>query len=381
MRAFLWADEMADLKNVPIFRVGKWNGMEFTADDLDDMVANFELLADAQKVPLKLGHDRPTKEQLASAPDGQPALGWVQNLRRIGNDLVADFVNVPKVMKEAISKKLYRTLSIELLMGVKRGEKVLRHVLDAVALLGADQPAVHSLGDLDRYLAGRSVAFDDAGHRLVFETIAGKHQSNSEGVQMDEKQVQAMIDKALSAQSKKHDEEISELRKKFSASEDKVSELERENKRLKEEAKEREANEAKSKVKFARENASKLLEDAVKAEAITPAQRETFTKLFGIDDDERVVRDSLIDEIRDMLKTFNFKSPEKDGKGMSDPNEHGRKSDVFAEVDRRIRETMSKDVKLTYGQASKMVFTADPKLHREYLDTDPPVKFSMGGAA
>lgn len=368
---------MADLKNVPIFRVGKWNGMDFTSDDLDDMVQNFELLAEAQKVPLKLGHDRPTKEQIAGTPDGQPALGWVKNLRRVGNDLVADFINVPKVMKEAIGKKLYRTLSIELLMGVKRGEKVLRHVLDAVALLGADQPAVHSLGDLDRYLAERSVAFDDAGHRMVFETIAGKHTSISQGDDMDEKQVQALIDKAVAPLKTENEE----LRKKFNDSEDKRLEFERENKRLKAEADERKQEEAKAKVKFARDTATSLLENAVKAEAITPAQRETFTKLFGIDDDTRVVRDSLMDEIKDTLKTFGVKLPEKDGKGMSDPNEHGKKTDVFAEVDRRVRERMSQDTKLDYGKAVDAVFMADRKLEAEYMAAVPPVHFSMNGGA
>lgn len=367
---------MADLRNVPIFRVGKWNGMEFSEDDLDDMVENFNALSDAQKVPLKLGHDVPTKEQLTGAPDGQPALGWVQNLRRIGQDLVADFVNVPKVMKEAIGKKLYRTLSIELLMGVKRGEKVLRHVLDAVALLGADQPAVHSLGDLDRYLAGRSVAFDDAGHRLVFETIAGERKS-IRGDDMDEKQVQAMIDKATSAQS----DEIADLKKKFSASEDKASELERENKRLKAEADERKVTEAKAKVKFAREKATEILEAAVKAEKITPAQRETFAKLFGIEDDARVVRDTLIDEIKDTLKTFGITTPDKEGKGMSDPDANNREKDVFKEVERQVRQVMSKDPKLSYRDATRAVFTTDPKLHAEYLNTDPPVHFQMGGAA
>lgn len=374
---------MADLMGVPIFRSGKWNNMSFTDEDLDDMVANFEKLGDAQRVPLKIGHDRQTNEQLSSdgkVHDGQPAVGWIQNLRRVGSDLVADFVNVPRVVREAIKNKLFRTVSIELLMGVRRGKEVLRHVLDGVAILGADQPAVHSLGDLDRYLAGRSVAFDDAGHRLVFETIAGERKS-IRGDDMDEKQVQAMIDKALSAQSAKHDEELSSLKKKFSASEDKASELERENKRLKAEADERKETEAKAKVKFARDKATGILEAAVKAEKITPAQRETFTKLFGIDDDQRVVRDSLEEEINDTLKTFGVEIPDKEGKGMDDPDANNREKDVFKEVERRVRAERAKDDKLDYGKAFRKVMTADPKLHAEYLNTDPPVHFQMGGAA
>jgi hypothetical protein len=379
---------MADLRNVPIFRVGKWNGIPFSEADLDDMVANFELLSDAHKVPLKLGHDKPTKEQLAGSPDGQPALGWVQNLRRIGTDLVADFINVPKVMKEAIGKKLYRTLSIELLMGVKHGEKVLRHVLDAVALLGADQPAVHSLGDLDRYLAGRSIAFDDSGHRLVFETIAGN--STTEDNEMDEKEVKKLIadsladfSKSLLADVKKvvSGDDDDEGRKKFAAERDRADKLDREVKAMKEADAERDKKDKAEKVKFARKGAQDMLEAAVKAESITPAQREHFTKLFGIDDDVRVVRETLIDEIKDTLTTFGVKLPNKEGTGMSDPDANNREKDVFKETERRIREARSKDPKLDYRTAFGMVMTADPKLHREYLDTDPPVHFQMGGAS
>lgn len=368
--------------------------MEFSEGDLDDMAENFQLLADAQKVPLKLGHVRPTKEQLSSGvkpvTDGQPALGWVQNLRRVGNDLVADFVNVPKIIKEALRKKLYRTLSIELLMGVKQGGKILRHVLEAVAILGADQPAVHSLGDLDRYLAGRSVAFDDAGHRLVFETIAGERKSTFEDSDMDEKEVKKLIADSLAEFSKTLPALITkavgggdddEGRKKFAAEQERADKAERELKLMKDADAEREKKAKADAVKFARKQAEDLLEAAVKAEQITPAKRESFAKLFGLDDDERVAREGLLDEIKDTLKTFDVKIPSKEGEGMDDPDAANREKDVFKEVDRRVRAERAKDDKLDYGKAFRRVMTADPKLHAEYLNTDPPVHFQMGGAA
>lgn len=161
-----------DIKDYPIFEVGTWNGMEFTEEDIEDIARNFKELEKVQHVPLKLGHNDAQK-----VTDGQPALGWVRNLRKVGKQLVADFVDVPKIIKDAIAKRLYRAVSIELLLGAKHGEKVYNHILDAVALLGADQPAVATLPDLQAYLASRT----STGRRIVFKVNAGKRdQDNSQ---------------------------------------------------------------------------------------------------------------------------------------------------------------------------------------------------------
>jgi hypothetical protein len=174
-------DDM-DVRNYPIFEVGTWNGKTFSEDDLADIVANYETLKDVQRVPLKLGHN---EEQPVT--DGQPALGWLANLRKIGKQLVADFVDVPQIIKEAIAKRLYRAVSVELLLGVKHGGKEYRHVLDAVALLGCDQPAVSTLPDLQAYLASRSVFAADVP-RLTFEL-----EPPARRTQMSREEVEAVI--------------------------------------------------------------------------------------------------------------------------------------------------------------------------------------------
>lgn len=66
---------------------------------------------------------------------------------------------------------------------------------------------------------------------------------------------------------------------------------------------------------------------------------------------------------------------------MSDPDAANREKDVFKEVDRRVRVHMSKDSKLSYKQALDAVFMADRKLEAEYVNTIPPVHFSMTGGA
>lgn len=185
------------IRNYPIFETGRWNNMSFTDEDLDDIVRNYNELRSlgAQQVPLKLGHneDQPVT-------DGKPALGWVENLRRVGTQIIADFVDVPRVLLEAIKQKLYRAVSVEFLLGVKYRGKKYKHVLDAVAILGADQPAVHTLPDLRAYLASRDLAFDEVGRRLAFEAIVSAGEENPGKNRDDDKLIRESLERAVMEQ-------------------------------------------------------------------------------------------------------------------------------------------------------------------------------------
>jgi hypothetical protein len=48
--------------------------------------------------------------------------------------------------------------------------------------------------------------------------------------------------------------------------------------------------------------------------------------------------------------------------------------DIHEEAHLRVRERMSADAKLNYGDAMKLVFAADPDLHKLYLDNEPARK-------
>lgn len=132
------------LKGVEIFAVGTHNGLAFNDSDLDGIVSSFTKLERASRVPLKLGHN---DEQ-----DGQPAYGWVERVWRDGKKLFADFTDIPKVLFEAIGRKHYKQVSIELLKNYSQSGATFPWVLDAVALLGADIPAVKGLRDLQTLL-------------------------------------------------------------------------------------------------------------------------------------------------------------------------------------------------------------------------------------
>ena len=142
-----------DLKNVEIFSVGTWNSMKFSLEDIEEIAKNTNLLlSDSKhKPPLKLGHS--SNQILKGQSDGDPAMGWIENIRVIGHKLVADFVRVPNILVSAFKEGLYRQVSVEM-----------RHIehtgwmLTGVALLGADLPAVKTLNDLEAFLSEKFVA-------------------------------------------------------------------------------------------------------------------------------------------------------------------------------------------------------------------------------
>ncbi len=136
--------ELYTLQGVEIFASGTWNGNTYTEKDLDEIVRAFN--ETGLKPPLKLGHD---ERQILANNSGMPALGWVKNVYRKGKKLLADIVDVPKRIYEAIKRGAYKKVSSEIFVNYTHNNKVYPYALKAVALLGADVPAVTSLADVE----------------------------------------------------------------------------------------------------------------------------------------------------------------------------------------------------------------------------------------
>jgi hypothetical protein len=158
--------ETVDIKGVEILAVGTWEGstgpVTFGPDDLDTIVASFRALTgDASlnyEPPAKLGHA--DKQQLLQA-DGYPAAGWVAGLRRVGGKVVADLKAVPKKVAAVIKAGGYKKVSAEVYRDYEIGGRRYDIVLKAVSFLGADIPAVKTLGDI-------VAQYEEAGD---FETV------------------------------------------------------------------------------------------------------------------------------------------------------------------------------------------------------------------
>lgn len=128
------------IKGIEIFRTGTHNNDTYTTQDLDDMIAAHRALD--FRPALKLGH---SKDQ-----PGAPAYGWITNLKRVGQKLYADFEDMHHSVTDAIRDGRYGRVSAEIYFGLKRGEKTYRRALKAVALLGAEVPAVAGLTPLHK---------------------------------------------------------------------------------------------------------------------------------------------------------------------------------------------------------------------------------------
>lgn len=137
--------ETKDINGTEIFSAGIWNGDEYTVADLDEIARGFAETQNAIKPYLKLGH---SKQQKILQNDGLPAAGWIDNVRRVGNKLVADFKHIPKKLHDIIAKGGYRRVSSEIFLNFSINGKTYPKILKAVALLGADTPAVRNLDDI-----------------------------------------------------------------------------------------------------------------------------------------------------------------------------------------------------------------------------------------
>ena len=149
--------ELFELKGVEIFRTGRWHGTKYTIGDLDDIVASFGPDKAGFRPPVKLGHFNKS---------GDPAFGWVGSIRRVGTRLVADLIDLPKVVFDAIRDRRFDAVSAEIAFDLEVNDKTFRRVLLGIALLGSDIPAVAGLKPLRDVVAGSAAAdFDIIGYR------------------------------------------------------------------------------------------------------------------------------------------------------------------------------------------------------------------------
>ena len=386
------------LNGVEIFSTGTHNGDKYTGDDLDAMVEAFNSLD--FKPPLKSGH--------AKDDPGHPALGWVTNLRRLGDKLVADFADMPKLVYDYIRDKRFNTVSSEIYWNLKRGSNTFSRALKAVALLGAEIPAVAGLRPLHELFNA-----DDADAVVKQGTTAILNYSKDEV--MNEEEIKklnedlAVAKKAAADQTAKA--EAAEKAAKESA--DKIAALEavvkaggtvdatlRNLKDAENEAKlktlssnleaatatakaEREARAALETASADKEARIAKLEEAqrvaklgeVAAKCRIPALRpfvQQFVDLATRQADAKVYAADGVSQIPAMAAVEAFVKFSNDNAAKlftvvsNHTTDNGGTGDVQGDVDAKIRKYAAEHSK-TYEQAMDAVFTADPLLKAEYV--------------
>src|SRR3990167_797091 len=122
------------------------------------------------KPPLKLGH---AEDQKMLQKDGLPAAGWVSALYRVGEKLLADFIDIPEKIWKLIENKAYKNVSSEIFWNIEIDGTLYRRMLAGVALLGADMPAVTNLAGIQAlYRAVTQMDYTGEAESLIFRTYS-----------------------------------------------------------------------------------------------------------------------------------------------------------------------------------------------------------------
>lgn len=333
-----------------IFSVGEWNGEHFTRRDLEEIASNFHKLKDNLRPPLKFGHDE--NQTLLGQRDGDPALGWVEALRVRGERLVATFAGVPGVVAEAIDKGLYRRVSAELYFNLRRKGKKLGKALKAVALLGADLPAVTNLRDLQAYLA--IVAPEDlSGSEARVFTWPVPHSSQLQSSSHQEEEIpMPELDIPDTVQ-----EELAELRA-YREQQESQEALERQ----------RRKNEA---FRVAREQAVSFCEEQVREGRLSPHLRDQLVK--EIEGQHRTFTEGnplrvSFSWVKRLLTGLPVQLPQAE---LAFSQTEPEAADSGADPSRtlaRLAENKMNELNLPYSQAAEYVLRTQPSLARAYRE-------------
>jgi len=290
--------ETIDLNEVPIFSAGTWNGETYTEKDLDEIIDSFENIGKELKPMLKLGHD---EKQILLQRDGYPSAGWITELKRKGNKLVANFKQVPNKIGDLIKNKAYGRLSSELFINLKHGDKIYPKALRAVALLGGDTPAVTSLDDFINL-------YSENDYEMIKNYIYQEVES------MDSEQI-----KKFEMQIKEKDNEINEMKTK-------IDEYE------------------KDKVKIFKQTVESFLDETIKSGKITPAQKPVLLQMSSDDKNFDLVKKFIEDQVKVIEFSEQSKKTEID-KTEKTPDE---------KLDMKIK-TYAKENKIGYREAYRIV--------------------------
>jgi len=338
---------MSELKDVEIFAVGTWRGMQgtfkFIKGDLTDIVKNTQTLMSEEglKPKLKLGHS--SKQILQGQTDGDPALGFLGNARIKADKIISDFKSMPDIIYQAIKRGLYTSVSAELEFRESPG-----WFIRGVALLGADIPAVKTLDDLRVFLS-ESGEDATAGCQLVFTepTIL-----NGESNKMSE-------EKAIDLSSQR----------KMLALEKQLQEAELANKGLSAEILSFSEND---KARIFAEKKKEFLtpyQEKVKAGCMTPALFSKLEKAIEgqganfSEGQELMLPQSVIGEL---VEKFSERMPKGAEAEQLDGYAAGETIDERVVI--ATAKVQSTNANLTFKAASDIMFTANPGLAREYND-------------
>lgn len=330
--------EKFTIRNVPIVEAGEWHGGEvkISEQDLDEIVRNYEETKERMAPFIVLG-SHTSKKKMEESDTGIPFFGALSNLRKEGKKLLADLVELPKVVHELISKGAYRRPSIELWKWKDTvADKVRDNFLAGVCILGAKHPAVNTLPlTIDGVAALYASAGDAEEERYIelegpfeLEEDPGKPKEGPEDGEGGEKE---MPDDKLIEQLRNDKERVE---KKLEAAEQanveladgykkQLDELDKKIVELEESLKSKEKAEAEAASKAKDEKIETFLEEQTKAGKLIPAQKDIYAdrlKAAGDLDAEMTTMKAMFDELPKVVD-IDGEHGEGEGEGAGDVSE------------------------------------------------------------
>jgi hypothetical protein len=213
--------ETRELANVPIFAAGTWtssggNKRTWTEDDLDEIAENAVTLGDKVIPFLRVDH---TDEKTHKRITGRFKIGDLTNVRRVGKQLVADIVKIPRKAYELMKAGIFGRPSAEIFPTFKdeASGTTFKNVLSGAAILSGKHPAVTTLDDIYD-LFGMAIEFTAADSAELFEwnsPTEGERETkpltNKGGEHMEKEELQKLIDEAVAKASEGSATKIVEL--------------------------------------------------------------------------------------------------------------------------------------------------------------------------
>lgn len=353
------------LKSLEIFAAGTWKpgnakgkSVTVTEEHLDEMVESFNALKTTNivKPHLKLGHD--DAQKWFGQRNGVPTLGWIEKVWRQGNKLFADIGGIPDAVIDLIKQGRYHNVSAEIYSpgAVEHNGQKFGHVLSAVALLGAEMPAVKTLSGLAKALfQEQPLAYSDDVKPIIYT-------SQQEKAVFTQEQVDSLVDAAV--QKAKED-----IKGEFSA---KVEELEAKVGDLTKRAEKAEQDASKYQEMAAYAEAEGIVDKAISEGKLLPKQKDAAmafckaTAPLKFAEGEKSVAQLFQDFIGMAKPQIDVKE-----KANSSGEERTQFATVYQEVDYLVKEYQNKNggqKSVKYEDALTAVLNADAELKARYAE-------------
>ena len=147
------------------YKDSKGQECTFTVSDLDKIVETFE--TKHNRVPVTVGHPK----------SNSPAYGWLNSVKRIGENLYCDFKDVQSAFKEAVKQGLFKNRSISLDKNWN-----IRHL----AFLGGQAPAIKGLEEF-------CFEQDENSTEIEINEFTDYEENNGKDEQVDTEELQKQL--------------------------------------------------------------------------------------------------------------------------------------------------------------------------------------------